>query len=664
MLPLVLLTLAALPAPLAEGLKTPESVVVAPNGKTYATQIGEPGTDGDGSVVVLENGKLTPILEGLDDPKGIAAFQKFLYVADKTRVIRIDDKGTVSQFAPRNAFPADPLFLNDVVVDPESGIVYVSDSGDKKGSGGAVYRITPNGQVSVVTDAKRIPELHTPNGLAMNGGSFLMLADFGTGNLFRVKIADGTAEKVADSMDGADGLAWDPFGRLFVSSWKTGKVFGIPRPGEKPVLIAEGFKTAADICYDPLGKRLLVPDMKAGTLSALPTTIPGWEVDDSPLSLETAPAFADIKWAGWTPETEEGKLNQFRPIVLTHAGDGSGRTFVAEQHGVIYVIPKDSKAATAKVFLDIRSKVQYDDKTNEEGLLGFAFHPEFQSNGEFFVFYTPKKAATRSNVIARFKVNKSDPNVADAASEEEVYTYTNRPFWNHAGGTIAFGSDSKLYSFHGDGGAGNDPFDNAQNLSKPLGKILRFDVDKKSGGKNYSVPADNPFVDQKGALPEIYAYGLRNVWRMAFDKKTGTLWAADVGQNIYEEINHISKGGNYGWNRRESLHPFGARGSGPAKQFIDPIWEYHHDLGRSITGGVVYRGSAFPELDGHYLYADYVSNKMWALKYDTAKGRVTANRPIKDRGRPIMSFGEDEKGEVYILTAAADGKGIFTLAKK
>ncbi len=663
-LALVTASLAAPPTPFAEGLKNPESIVVAPNGKVYATVIGEFDKPGDGGIVILENGTAKPFVQGLDDPKGIAAHLKFLYVADRDRVVRVDEKGVVTQFAPRNAFPQDPKFLNDVVIDPESGIVYVSDSGDLKGKGGVVYRITPNGQVSVVTDASKIPDLHTPNGLVMNGASFLMLADFGTGNLYRVKIADGTAEKVADGFGGADGLAWDPHGRLFISDWKNGKIFGIPRPGEKPILVAEGFKASADICYDPARKQILVPDMTAGTLVAVPTTIPGWEVDDTPLSLEVVPAFANIKWTGWSPETEDGRVNQFRPIVLTHANDASGRTFVATQHGVIHIVPKDSKATASKVFLDIRSKVQYDDKSNEEGFLGLAFHPNFKTTGEFFVFYTPKKAPTRSNVISRFRVSKTDPDVADPESEEVLFTYSDRPFWNHDGGTIAFGPDGKLYAFHGDGGAGNDPFDNGQNLSNPLGKVLRLDVDKKSGGKNYSVPADNPFVDRKGALPEIWAYGFRNVWRMSFDRKTGTHWAADVGQNLYEEINLVVKGGNYGWNRREGLHPFGARGSGPAKQFIDPIWEYHHDLGRSITGGVVYRGKAFPELDGQYLYADYVSNKIWALQYDAAKNRVVSNRPIKDRNRPVLSFGEDENGEVYVLSVAADGKGIFTLAKK
>jgi sugar lactone lactonase YvrE len=251
------------PKPLVTGLKNPESVVVGQNGKVYVSVIGEFDKDGDGSVVLIAGDKAVPYVTGLDDPKGLAVHQKWLFVADKKRVLRIDTTGpgTATVFAPTNAFPTEPRFLNDVVVDPESGIVYVSDSGDRKGGGGAVFRISPQGVVSLVTDAKRIPGLHTPNGLAMDGAAHLLLADFGTGDLYRVKIADGSGEKLASGLGGADGIAWDHFGRLFVSDYKNGKVFGIPRPGMQPVLVAQGFQAAADICFDAANKRLLVPDM-------------------------------------------------------------------------------------------------------------------------------------------------------------------------------------------------------------------------------------------------------------------------------------------------------------------------------------------------------------------------------------------------------------------
>jgi glucose/arabinose dehydrogenase len=178
----------------------------------------------------------------------------------------------------------------------------------------------------------------------------------------------------------------------------------------------------------------------------------------------------------------------------------------------------------------------------------------------------------------------------------------------------------------------------------------------------YAIPKDNPFVSA-GALarPEIWAYGLRNVWRMSFDPKTGTLWAGDVGQNLWEEINLIVRGGNYGWNLREGKHKFGPRGSEPREDLIDPIWEYHHDVGKSITGGNVYRGKRFPELQGAYVYADYVTGKIWALWYDPQSKRVTANRPILGNQLPILSFGEDGHGELYFMT---DFGRVYTFEKK
>jgi len=650
------------PEPLLTGLKNPESVVTGGDGRVYVTVIGEFGKDGDGAIMVLDQGQAKVFVKDLDDPKGIAAYQKWLFVADKERVLKIDLKGKVEVFAPAKAFPVPPLFLNDVAVDPESGIVYVSDSGDLKGKGGAVYGIDPKGKVRVVTDPKRHPAMHTPNGLVLDGQSHFLLLDFGTGDLHRVRIDTGKTEKVAGGFGGGDGLAWDIFGRLYVSDWKGGKVFVIPRPGEQPVLLAHGFKSAADICLDPSGKNILVPDMLAGTVTAVRATVPGSEVDDRPLPLETAVAFPKLKWTGWQPETDAGKLNPLRPILLTHAGDGSNRVFVPTQHGVIHVFANDQKADKTKIFLDISAKVRYEDKTNEEGFLGLAFHPNYKKTGTFFVFYTDKKAKL-TNVLSRFKVSADDPDKADPTSEEELLRI-DRPFWNHDGGTICFGPDGYLYVALGDGGAGGDPLNNAQNLKTLLGSVLRIDVDRKEAGKPYGIPKDNPFVGRKDARPEIWAYGLRNVWRMAFDRQTGKLWAGDVGQNLYEEINILEKGGNYGWKLREALHPFGSGGSGPRKDLIDPIWEYHHDVGKSITSGSVYRGKKVPELHGHYIYGDYITNKIWALVYDETKRRVVSNRPIADRRLPILSFGEDEMGEIYLLTFTISGQGIYQFVRK
>jgi len=358
------------------------------------------------------------------------------------------------------------------------------------------------------------------------------------------------------------------------------------------------------------------------------------------------------------------KLRIYRPIEVKHAKDGSNRLFVAQQNGIIHVFPNRRDVSKTSVFLNIKSKVAYKDKENEEGLLGLAFHPKYKQNGQFFLYYTTS-IAPHTSVISRFRTSKSDPNKADPTSEEEIMRIK-QPFWNHNGGTICFGPDGYLYIGLGDGGKARDPLGAGQNLSMLLGSILRIDIDHKDPGLKYAIPKDNPFIKRRKARPEIYAYGVRNIWRMSFDRKTGTFWAADVGQDIWEEINIIVKGGNYGWNLREAKHKFGATGSGPRKDLIDPIWEYHHKIGKSITGGVVYRGPSVPQLRGMYVYADYVTGKIWALKYDAKAKKVIANYSLRSNGLPIITFGEDQQGEVYFTTTL--GGGIIykfkTLAKK
>jgi glucose/arabinose dehydrogenase len=644
------------PKTLATGIKNPESVCIGPDSRIYVSEIGEFDKDGDGRILVIVDGKPIPFVTGLDDPKGLVTFQKWMFVTDKKHVLRIDKDGKVDEFAPASAFPNPPLFLNDITAD-EKGNLYVSDSGDRKGSGGAVFRIDfKTRKVTLVSDATKIPGLKFPNGVAMDGMSFVLLVDSLTGELHRIKIADGTSEKLADGLGFADGVAWDPYGRLYISDNRGGKVLVIPRPGEKPILLVQGLQSAADISLDASGANILIPDMKGGQLLSVPARVPGQALDDSPMPLTAAIAFPNIQWNGWQPETAQGKPNPFRAIVLTHAGDGSNRVFIATEEGVIHVLPNDQKATKTQLFLDIQDRVVYNEKQNEEGFLGLAFHPNYKKNGEFFIFYTTKHAKL-TNVISRFRVSKDNPNKADPGSEE-VLLKIEKPYWNHDGGTLCFGPDGYLYITHGDGGLADDPKKNGQKLSTLLGKVLRIDVDHKDPGKPYAIPKDNPFVGQKDAAGEIWAYGIRNIWRMAFDKKTGVLWAGDVGQNLYEEIDLIVKGGNYGWSIREGLHPFSDKGVGPRKGLIDPIWEYNHDIGKSITGGQVYRGSRLPELDGHYLYADYVTGRHWALKYDEAQKRVVANRPIRTTGSPVFSFGEDEKGEVYFLNQTPTGKAI------
>ncbi len=658
-----------LPKPLVTGLKNPESVAVGFGGQVFVSSIGEFGKDGDGAIMKIVDGKAVPFATGLDDPKGLVIWQKTMYTADKNRIWKIDPMGKADVFVAAADFPKPPQFLNDLAVDTK-GNLYVSDSGDFKGKGGAIYQIQTGGgfkgkggggkaTVRLITDAEKNPALKAPNGLTMDSEYHLLMVDTLSGELLRIRISDGETTKVADGFEGGDGIVFDWFGRLYISSWTKGTVHVIPRPGAKAVLLASGFESAADLCFDGPNKRILVPDMKAGTLTALPAQVPGQEVDDSQLSIDSAVAFPDLKWTGWSPETAAGKQNPLRPLVLTHAGDGSNRVFVATQHGVVHVFPNDQKAKQTKVFLDIQSKVLYQDKENEQGLLGLAFAPDYKKSGSFYVFYTLKSDKT-TNVLARFKVSKEDPDKADPASEEVLLTFK-RPSWNHDGGTLCFGPDGYLYVAVGDGGppSGGDPNKFGQNLTQLLAGILRLDVSKAENGLPYAIPKDNPFLNVKGARPEKYAYGLRNIWRMSFDRKTGQLWAADVGQNVFEEINIIKAGGNYGWSLREALHPFGKDGVGPRKDLIDPIWEYSHEVGRSITGGNVYRGKRLPELDGAYLYADYVSSIIRALRYDESKGRVVANQPIRDKSKAVMSFGEDEMGEVYYLTYSATGQGIY-----
>jgi len=384
------------------------------------------------------------------------------------------------------------------------------------------------------------------------------------------------------------------------------------------------------------------------------------QLDERPLPVQVVPAFPNIEWPDWVTGLDVGRPRDARPLAITGAGDGSNRLFVVSQYGSIHLLPTNPDGDEMETFLDIRERVQYDDKENEEGLLGIAFHPQFKQNGQFFLYYTalPTREKPHLSVISRFHVSKDDPNRADPNSEE-VIMRIEQPYWNHNGGTIVFGPDGKLYVGLGDGGAANDPHGNGQNLATLLGSILRIDVDNKDEGRDYAIPEDNPFTNRTDARGEIWAYGIRNVWRIAFDRETGVLWAGDVGQNIWEEIDIITRGGNYGWNLREGKHPFAPNGSGPRRELIDPIWEYHHDVGKSITGGHVYRGKQVPELAGAYLYADFVSGQVWALWYDIEKRQVTANRTILPKGLPVMSFGEDDAGEVYFVTQEG---GIYKFA--
>ena len=381
---------------------------------------------------------------------------------------------------------------------------------------------------------------------------------------------------------------------------------------------------------------------------------------DGTLDLKTEVAFPQMEeWEGYQPVDDKGRPQRIRPLQLMHAGDGSNRIFVANQAGMIHVFKNDRGVKKAKLFLDIRKRVHQWRVDDEEGVLGFAIHPKFKKTGQVFVYYNTKDKP-RLIYLSRFTRSKNDPNKADPDSEE-ILLKIQQPFANHNGGPMAFGPDGYLYIGMGDGGGRNDPENLGQAKNTFMGNILRIDVDRKDAGKKYAVPPDNPFVGQKDALPEVNATGIRNTWRLSFDRKLGSLWIGDVGQDLWEEIHIIEKGGNYGWSIREASKNFGNAPGAANVKVSDPVWEYDHQIGKSITGGYVYRGKQIPELEGHYLYADFITGKLWALHYDQVKRRVLRNMAIPWNGLPIVAFGEDEDGEIYVMTPTVSGNGIYKL---
>ena len=338
-------------------------------------------------------------------------------------------------------------------------------------------------------------------------------------------------------------------------------------------------------------------------------------------------------------------LTFLRPLSLQHSGDGSDRLFVVEQAGVISVFPNEPDVNERQVFLDIQARVT--DQSNEQGLLGLAFHPDFETNGYFYVNYTA--TSPERTVISRFSVSDDDANIANPASETVLLTY-DQPYGNHNGGHIAFGPDGYLYIAAGDGGSAGDPLNNGQDRTTLLGSILRIDVDSQENGKAYGIPDDNPYVGNgEGFREEIFAYGLRNPWRFSFDSETGDLWAGDVGQNALEEIDIIENGRNYGWNIMEGDQCYPEGTSCDTDGLELPVFTYPHaNNNRSITGGYVYRGDDLPALTGYYVYADFVSGRIWAL--DTSDLENPDNKELIDSDFRISSFGVDADNEMYITS--------------
>ena len=383
------------------------------------------------------------------------------------------------------------------------------------------------------------------------------------------------------------------------------------------------------------------PTAEPSPTTLLPEPTPGVENTPEPApttaeppAVQNAAQMPDPQAFQWQLVTEGLQA----PIGIASAGDGSGRLFILEQAGVIRMIQQDQ--LLPEPFLDIRDRVG--SRGSEQGLLGLAFHPNYEENGFFYVNYTDRDGST---VIARFSVDPGDPNRADPDSESRLLQ-VQQPFANHNGGALAFGPDGFLYLGLGDGGSGGDPLGNGQSLQTLLGKILRIDVD---GAEPYSIPADNPFAGG-GGLPEIWAYGLRNPWRFSFDRLSGDLYIADVGQNSFEEIDFQpagSPGGqNYGWNIMEAFECFRPANCDQSGLVL-PVASYPtHEAGNcSVTGGVVYRGS-LPEWQGIYLFGDYCSGRVWGL----LRGEQDAweQTLLYENVARITSFGEDEQGEVYL----------------
>jgi quinoprotein glucose dehydrogenase len=379
------------------------------------------------------------------------------------------------------------------------------------------------------------------------------------------------------------------------------------------------------------------------------------------------------------------KLTTERPVWMSEAPDGSGRLFVVYQTGKILVAKKGSDGGDAKEFFNIESRDPKAGGENECGLLSLAFHPGFATNHLFYVYYNqrnprdqhsqPQNYPIRS-VISEFSVSTNDPDAADLNSERIVLEVP-QPFGNHKGGELAFGPDGYLYLGLGDGGSGGDPFGSGQSTSTLLAKILRLDVNGRATvgrGRNqrqlqYAIPADNPFAKEpdinSGARKEIFAYGLRNPWRYSFDRATGALWAGDVGQDLWEEVDLIVSGGNYGWSVREGTHHFKPGPDGA--KYIEPVIEYphrpnlqseamypDHSVGLCVIGGYVYHGKESPALEGIYIYGDYNLGTIWGLRYDYAAQKLTAHGTLLQQPDNIDSFAEDAAGEVYALMQ--DGK--------
>jgi glucose/arabinose dehydrogenase len=346
------------------------------------------------------------------------------------------------------------------------------------------------------------------------------------------------------------------------------------------------------------------------------------------------------------------RLSFSSPVALVSSEDGTKRLFVVEQGGRIYSFRNSASVRTKTLFFDIHDRIS---TGGELGLLGLAFHPNFQSNGKFYVNYTdprPSNSSELRTVIASFTVDAANPSVADSNSETQLLTI-NQPFTNHKGGGLAFGTDGYLYIGLGDGGDAGDPLGNGQDRTELLGKMLRIDVDHQENSLPYAIPDGNPFKGNvSGYREEIFAYGFRNPFRFSYDRRANRLWVGDVGQGEIEEVDVVTAGGNYGWNIMEGSQCYPPNSSCSTAGLELPVTEYNHSVGQSIIGGYVYQGKIVPNLKGLYVFGDFVSGKIFSLLYD---GANALQRTLLSSGLSISAFGQDDAGEVFVVSYG-DGK--------
>ena len=346
------------------------------------------------------------------------------------------------------------------------------------------------------------------------------------------------------------------------------------------------------------------------------------------------------------------------PLYLTHAGDGSNRIFVLEKSGKAKVFPNDPSTNDVTVFFDLSSQLlsPSDADYGETGLMSMAFHPDYANNGKLYISYVN---SSLMSVVSEILVS-SNPDSADLSTERKLLELQ-QPQRNHNGGHISFGDDGYLYIAFGDGFSESardgishgDPHGHGQNPATWFSSVLRIDIDQQQDNLAYGIPTDNPFVgNQDGWKEEVYAYGFRNPWRFSFDRANGQLWLADVGDKKAEEINIVESGDNCGWNLKESFYCFEDLPCDTTQwaSLSDPVFEYLRNVGESITGGYVYRGSDHPDLFGKYIYGDYDFKNIWALDYDGSS--VVSNEQLSSNAGRIASFGEDESGEIYIVDLA------------